>query len=97
MDALADQQLGGYYAWAFGEVPSLVLAVALGIAWIRDDERTAKRLDRAAARDGEADLAAYNAMLARMAGGETARDTDQGTSTPPPGTPRSDQNSQETR
>lgn len=97
VDALADQQLGGYYAWAFGEVPSLVLAVALGIAWIRDDERTAKRLDRAAARDGEADLAAYNAMLARMAGGETARDTDQGTSTPPPGTPRSDQNSQETR
>ncbi|WP_108718827.1 cytochrome c oxidase assembly protein [Miniimonas sp. S16] len=68
VDALADQRLGGAFAWGFGEIPSLVLAIALGLAWIRDDERTARRLDRAADRSGDADLAAYNAMLARMAG-----------------------------
>lgn len=68
VDALADQRIGGAFAWGFGEIPSLVLAVALGIAWIREDERTARRLDRKAARDGGADLAAYNARLARMAG-----------------------------
>lgn len=68
VDALADQQWGGAFAWGFGEVPSLALAIALGLAWIRDDDRAAKRLDRAADRDGGADLEAYNARLARMSG-----------------------------
>lgn len=67
VDALADQRSGGAFMWGFGELPSLVLAVALGLAWIRDDEKTARRRDRAADRDGEAELAAYNAMLAGMA------------------------------
>lgn len=66
VDALADQQYGGAFAWGFGEIPSLALAIALGLAWLRDDERAAKRLDRAADRDGGADLEAYNAMLSRM-------------------------------
>ncbi|WP_235866276.1 cytochrome c oxidase assembly protein [Serinibacter arcticus] len=66
VDALVDQQYGGAFAWGFGEVPSLALAIALGLAWLRDDERTAKRQDRAADRDGGADLEAYNAMLSRM-------------------------------
>ena len=38
--------------------------IALLIQWTRSDQRTAKRLDRAADRDDDADLAAYNAMLA---------------------------------
>ena len=33
----------------------------------RSDQRTAKRLDRAADRDDDADLAAYNNMLAKLA------------------------------
>lgn len=72
VDALADQRWGGAFAWGFGEVPSLALAIALGFAWMRDDERTAKRLDRASDRDGGADLDAYNARLARMSGRPTA-------------------------
>ncbi len=66
-DLLGDQRLGGGIAWAAGEVPLVVVMAALLIQWRRSDERTAKRLDRAADRDEDADLAAYNAMLAALA------------------------------
>jgi putative copper resistance protein D len=64
---LADQRLGGGIAWATGEVPLVLVMIALLIQWRRSDDRTAKRLDRAADRDEDADLAAYNNMLARLA------------------------------
>jgi putative copper resistance protein D len=41
--------------------------IALLLQWRRSDQRTATRLDRAADRDDDADLTAYNAMLAEMA------------------------------
>ena len=41
--------------------------IALLVQWSRSDKRTATRMDRAADRDHDADLAAYNAMLAEMA------------------------------
>ena len=41
--------------------------IALLVQWTRSDRRTAKRLDRAADRDDDADLAAYNRMLAELA------------------------------
>lgn len=66
-DLLADQKLGGGIAWAAGEVPLVIVMLALLIQWRRSDQRTAKRLDRAADRDDDADLAAYNAMLAELA------------------------------
>ncbi|NKZ13700.1 bifunctional copper resistance protein CopD/cytochrome c oxidase assembly protein [Mycolicibacterium septicum DSM 44393] len=66
-DLLGDQHLGGAIAWAAGEVPLVIVMLALLIQWRRSDQRTAKRLDRAADRDDDADLAAYNAMLAEMA------------------------------
>jgi cytochrome c oxidase assembly factor CtaG/putative copper export protein len=66
-DLLGDQRLGGGIAWAAGEVPLVVVMIALLIQWRRSDARTAKRLDRAADRDDDADLAAYNAMLAELA------------------------------
>ncbi len=66
-DLLGDQRLGGGIAWAAGEVPLVVVMLALLIQWTRTDRRTAKRLDRAADRDSDADLAAYNAMLAELA------------------------------
>ncbi|AQT79392.1 copper resistance protein CopD [Mycolicibacterium litorale] len=66
-DLLGDQHLGGAIAWAAGEVPLVVVMIALLIQWSRSDRRTAKRLDRAAERDDDADLAAYNAMLAELA------------------------------
>jgi putative copper resistance protein D len=66
-DLLGDQHLGGAIAWAAGEVPLAVVIIALLIQWRRSDQRTAKRLDRAADRDDDAELAAYNAMLAELA------------------------------
>jgi putative copper resistance protein D len=65
-DLIGDQQLGGGIAWAAGELPLLVVMIALLVQWRRSDERTATRLDRAADRDEDAELAAYNAMLAEM-------------------------------
>jgi putative copper resistance protein D len=66
-DLLGDQRLGGGIAWAAGEVPLVLVLTALLIQWRRSDQRTAKRLDRAADRDDDAELAAYNAMLAQLA------------------------------
>ena len=66
-DLLGDQRLGGSIAWAAGEVPLVVVMLALLIQWQRSDRRTSTRLDRAAERDHDADLAAYNAMLAELA------------------------------
>ena len=66
-DLLGDQKLGGAIAWAAGEVPLVVVLMALLIQWQRTDRRTATRLDRAADRDHDAELAAYNAMLAELA------------------------------
>jgi len=66
-DLIGDQRLGGGIAWAAGEIPLVLVLIALLIQWTRSDRRDAKRLDRAADRDDDADLAAYNAMLAQMA------------------------------
>jgi cytochrome c oxidase assembly factor CtaG/putative copper export protein len=66
-DLLGDQRLGGGIAWAAGEVPLVVVMIALLVQWTRTDRRTATRLDRAADRDDDAELAAYNAMLAELA------------------------------
>ena len=71
-DLLADQNLGGSIAWAAGEVPLVVVLLALLIQWQRTDRRDAVRLDRAADRDDDADLSAYNAMLAELARREDA-------------------------
>lgn len=69
-DLLGDQRLGGGMAWAAGEIPLAVVMIALMVQWSRSDERTARRLDRAADRDEDAELAAYNAMLAELAHGD---------------------------
>ncbi|WP_245541676.1 bifunctional copper resistance protein CopD/cytochrome c oxidase assembly protein [Sporichthya polymorpha] len=73
---LADQQRGGGFAWGFGDIPVVVMALALGRAWLTADRREARRLDRRADRDGDADLQAYNAYLARLAEGAPAPRTD---------------------
>jgi hypothetical protein len=39
------------------------------VQWARHDERSARRDDRRADHDGDADLQAYNAMLRRLAVG----------------------------
>lgn len=67
LDPLADQQRAGAIAWGVGEAPTLVLALMVAAAWVRTDRAEAKRRDRQADRDGEAELAAYNAQLAQLA------------------------------
>lgn len=68
-DLLADQQLGGTIAWGVGEIPTLVLALLVTRDWMRRDERDAARADRRADRDDDAELAAYNARLQKLASG----------------------------
>lgn len=65
--ALADQQKGGAVAWGIGEVPTLLVAIGVAIMWSRSDQRETKRVDRAADRNNDADLTAYNDMFAKLA------------------------------
>ncbi|MEU6096845.1 cytochrome c oxidase assembly protein [Streptomyces sp. NPDC047079] len=66
IDALADQTAAGGIAWAFSEVPSVLVLLALLFQWYRSEQRQAKRKDRAADRDGDKELEAYNAYLASL-------------------------------
>jgi putative copper resistance protein D len=67
---LADQRLGGGIAWVAGELPLVIVLIALLMQWARADDREARRSDRRADADDDADLKAYNAMLRKMAEGE---------------------------
>ncbi len=76
-DLIGDQRLGGGIAWAAGELPLVIVMLALLVQWARSDKRTARRLDRAADRDDDADLTAYNAMLAELARGDRPKSSGQ--------------------
>lgn len=65
-DLLRDQYVGGSISWALGEVPLVIVMIALLVQWFRSDQREAARLDRQADRDDGAALAAYNARLRAM-------------------------------
>ncbi|MFD5492000.1 cytochrome c oxidase assembly protein [Streptomyces sp. NPDC001812] len=66
IDALSDQNAAGGIAWAFSEVPSVLVLIALLFQWYASEKRHAKRTDRAADRDGDKELQAYNAYLASL-------------------------------
>jgi cytochrome c oxidase assembly factor CtaG len=66
VDPLSDQTTAGGIAWAFSEVPSVIVLVALLFQWYTSEQRQARRKDRAADRDGDAELVAYNAYLASL-------------------------------
>ncbi|RMB83955.1 cytochrome c oxidase assembly protein [Streptomyces shenzhenensis] len=66
IDALADQSAAGGIAWAFSEIPSVLVLIALLFQWYGSEQRQAKRKDRAADRDGDKELEAYNAYLASL-------------------------------
>jgi putative copper resistance protein D len=73
-DLLADQRIGGAMAWALGEIPMVIVLVALLAQWARADTREAHNLDREAETDANAELETYNALLARTADRHPARD-----------------------
>src|SRR5215212_9001300 len=64
---LADQQTGGAIAWATGDLPSLLLGLALLIGWVGSDTAEARRRDRQADRDHDAERRRYNQQLEALA------------------------------
>lgn len=58
-DPVIDQQLGGSIAWAFGEIPTVIVLIILLIQWAKRDERAGKRFT-------PADTAAYNKYLEQL-------------------------------
>lgn len=65
-DQVAETRIAGGVAWSIAEIPALILMVVLGVQWSRSDAREARRKDRQADRDGDAELAAYNERLQAM-------------------------------
>ncbi|MFD3535367.1 cytochrome c oxidase assembly protein [Streptomyces sp. NPDC058664] len=66
IDVLTDQNAAGGIAWAFSEIPSVLVLIALVYQWYHSEQRQAVRQDRAADRDGDKELEAYNAYLASL-------------------------------
>ena len=65
-DLLKENYVGGGIAWAVGEIPTLMLTILVAAQWAKSDERLARQKDRAAQRDGDPELAAYNQRLAKL-------------------------------
>lgn len=72
---LVDQQAGGAIAWSVGEIPNVVISILLSMQWSRAERRVAKRLDRQAERDDDADLRSYNEMLGGLSNQDSRRAT----------------------
>jgi putative copper resistance protein D len=65
-DSLRDSLDGGQVAWGLGEIPNLIVLIAIAVQWSRSDEREAVRRDRQADRDEDAELKAYNDRLGAL-------------------------------
>ena len=66
-DLMSQQYLGGGVAWAGGELPLLIVVIALGIQWARQDQREARRTDRHLDSGVDEEFDAYNRMLTELA------------------------------
>jgi len=73
VDPIADSIYGGQVAWGIAEFPALIVFIAIMVQWARSDDRDAKRKDRQAERDGDAELNAYNERLASLHQGSQGR------------------------
>jgi putative copper resistance protein D len=63
---LADQATAGGIAWGAGEIPLVIVIVALVTQWARQDGKVAARTDRHLDSGTDDSWEAYNAMLARL-------------------------------
>ena len=70
---LQSQRVGGGVAWAMGEIPLVIVMLALAWQWYQSDMREARRGERQADRDDDAELRAYNEMLAEMSRADRRR------------------------
>ncbi|CAM5680634.1 Membrane protein OS=Kitasatospora aureofaciens OX=1894 GN=GCM10010502_41750 PE=4 SV=1 [Kitasatospora aureofaciens] len=91
-DLLEDQKLAGGITWAFGEIPTAIVLIALVYQWMGSERRQARRRDRAEERSGDAELEAYNAYLASLHKGGGRRPATPAAPTAPaaPATPAAD-------
>lgn len=69
-DLANSQYVGGGVTWAGGELPLLVVVIALGIQWAKQDAREARRKDRHYDTGLDQEFDAYNAMLEKLAARE---------------------------
>jgi putative copper resistance protein D len=67
IDPLTDQGTAGSIAWSFAELPTVLVLAVVFFSWAGSEERRGRRLDRAADRDADAELEAYNARLKSLA------------------------------
>ena len=65
-DPLADQAIGGAFAWGVGELPTIIIALVVVYQWSQSDVRERRRLDRASDRAGNKDVDDYNQMLEEL-------------------------------
>jgi putative copper resistance protein D len=65
-DPLADQAVGGAFAWGVGELPTIIIALVVVYQWSQSDVRERRRLDRASDRAGNKDVDDYNQMLEQL-------------------------------
>ncbi|SDS54719.1 cytochrome c oxidase assembly protein [Microlunatus soli] len=72
-DLAAQQRAGGQVTWATGEIPLFIVIIALVAQWFAQDQREARRKDRAADSGHDDSLAAYNEMLAALAARDRAQ------------------------
>ena len=70
IDALGDQSSAGAIAWSFAELPTVLVLAVVFFSWASSDERRGRRMDRAADRNADAELDAYNARLKALAAQE---------------------------
>jgi cytochrome c oxidase assembly factor CtaG len=63
---LADQAVGGGIAWGAGELPLIIVIVALVTQWARQDSRVAARTDRHLDQGTDDSWDVYNAMLEKL-------------------------------
>ncbi|MDO8108026.1 cytochrome c oxidase assembly protein [Isoptericola sp. b441] len=73
VSALADQASGGGIAWAFTEIPTLLVLGALLATWQRSDERRNRAAERRWKRGEDTDLERYNAYLQALARADQER------------------------
>ncbi|MGO2141177.1 MAG: cytochrome c oxidase assembly protein [Leucobacter sp.] len=65
-DLKASQYLGGGVAWAGGEIPLLLVIIALGVQWSRQDAKDARRKDRHLDAGLDDEFDDYNRMLEKL-------------------------------
>jgi len=63
---LHDQYVAGGIAWAAGELPLIVVVIALVMQWAKQDQKEAKQRDRHLDSGVDDSFAAYNEMLTRL-------------------------------